>query len=364
MPKKIVATFKVEHLQVMDEQGKVDKALMPNLSPDQIKYLYETMVFARKFDEKMLSLQRQGRIGTFAQIKGQEASTVGSAYALEKTDWMVPCFRENASYIVRGLPPENILLYYGGSEYGNKIPEGERDLPVAVPVGTQALHAVGIAMAITIKNEKNAVLTYFGDGATSEGDVNEAINFAGVFKAPVVFFNQNNQWAISIPRTKQTAAQTLAQKAIAGGVTGIQIDGNDVFAVYKATKDALEKIRKGNGPVYIESLTYRFGDHTTADDATRYRTDKELQEWMKKDPILRLQKYMKSKKMWSEIYENQVQKKADTAIEETLKRFDATPPSQLEDIFKYTYKEMTGELKEELESLQNHLKTLTTNAKP
>ena len=357
MPKKVVAKFQIEYIQVMDENGNVDKKLMPKLTNDQIKYFYETMVLARKIDDKMLAMQRQGRIATFPAIKGQEASTIGSAFALQKKDWLVPAFRENPAFIVRGCPLEKAFLLYGGTETGSVFPQEENDLPVAVPVGTQPLHAVGIAMAMNIQKEKNAVITYFGDGATSEGDVNEAINFAGALQAPVVFFNQNNQWAISLPRESQSAAQTLAQKGLAGGLSCIQVDGNDIFAVYKVTKEALDNARKGKGPQYIESLTYRLGDHTTADDAAKYRDPKEVKLWEKKDPILRLQKFMKAKKLWTVKYGQDVQKKLDKKVEETVKKFESEPQSNPEDMFKYTYKELTPELKEQKESLMNFLQS-------
>ncbi|MBI2085401.1 MAG: thiamine pyrophosphate-dependent dehydrogenase E1 component subunit alpha [Candidatus Aenigmarchaeota archaeon] len=274
---KEIAKFSVNYLQILDENGHCGESFS-DLTKDQIKEIYEFMVLSRIFDVKAISLQREGLLGTYPSIRGLEAAQVASAYALGKSDWMIPAFRENASMIVRGLPMEMILQYWGGDERGQKIPVEQNDLPFAIPVGTQPLHAAGIAMASKIMNDGIVSLVYFGDGATSEGDVNEAMNFAGVFKLPLVLVCVNNQWAISVPRKKQTAAQTIAQKAIAFGFNGIQVDGNDVFAVYKAVKDALEKARSGGGPTLIELFTYRIGDHTTADDAGKYREKTEVEE--------------------------------------------------------------------------------------
>lgn len=352
MPVKQVAKFSVNYLQVMNEKGEVDKKLMPKLSEEEILRIYRLMVLGRKLDDKMLTLQRQGRIATFASIRGQEASTVASAFALRKEDWMVCSFRENASYITRGLPPEKLLLFYGGSEEGSKIPDGENDLPTAIPVGTQVLHGAGIAWALKIQKKKAVVLTYFGDGATSEGDFHEGMNFAGVFNVPVVMLCQNNQWAISIPRKKQTHAETLAQKSIAYGFEGIQVDGNDAFAVYKATKEALDNARNGKGPVMIESLTYRMGDHTTADDANRYRDPREVSLWQKRDPIARLKLYLLKQKLWSEQQERELMKEVDALVEEAVDKYEHTPIQPIESIFKYTYKEMIPELKEQLDELK------------
>lgn len=349
---KTIKEFKVNYMHVMDETGKVDEKLMPSLNEKQIKEIYELMVKARFLDDKMLSLQRQGRIGTFAQIKGQEASNVASAYALEKNDWLVPSFRENGSLLTFGVPMSGIILGFGGDERGNFIPKNINALPPAVPVSTQTLHAAGIAFAMKLRKEKNAVLVYFGDGATSEGDFHEAMNFAGTFRLPVVFFNQNNQWAISVPRKTQTASETLAQKAIAYGFEGIQVDGNDVFAVYKATFEALKKAREGKGPTLIESYTYRMGDHTTADDAKKYRNEEELNEWRKKDPIDRLRKYMESKKIWNKKDEENIQKKVKDEIENAVKEFESIEKPNVSDMFSSMFEEMPDYLKEQLDYLE------------
>lgn len=310
------------------------------------------MLLTRILDDKMLNLQRQGKISTFAQVKGQEACQIGSTYAMNKSDWMFSSFRENAAYITLGLPIENIIMYYGGDERGDKIPEAINCFTVCIPVSTQIPHAVGFAWAAKIKKEKLVSVVFFGDGATSEGDFHEAMNFAGVFKVPIVFICQNNQYAISLPRRLQSASETLAQKAIAYGFNGIQVDGNDVFAVYKATKEALAKARAGKGPTLIECVTYRLGDHTTADDATRYRLKKEVGYWLQRDPILRLRKYMEKIKVWNKNEEERLKHELENFVDASIEKAFSIPAPNPEDIFKYTYAEMTPNLKEQLNEIK------------
>ena len=310
---KTVEKFSVLYLQILMGNGECDEKDMPYLSKRQIQEIYFFMVLARKLDERMLNLQRQGRIGTFAPSKGQEASSVGSAYALEPKDWIIPSFREIGGLLVRGMPIDQYLLYYAGDERGSNLPKGINIFPTSIPVGTQPAHAVGFAIAARMKKENLVVITYFGDGGTSEGDFHEAMNFAGIFFAPVVFICQNNQYAISVPRSKQTRASTIAQKAISYGFPGIQVDGNDVFAVYKATLDAVKRARDGNGPTFIECVTYRLGDHTTADDASKYRSKEEVEAWSKKYPIDRLERYMRKKALLDDIYKEKMLKQAQKA---------------------------------------------------
>lgn len=292
MPKKTIEKFKIEWLQILDEHGNCDEELRPSLRDAEIKKLYQWMVLARTLDEKAVKLQREGRLGTYASILGQEASQIGSAYALEPSDWMFPSFREPGVSIVRGLPLRMIFQYWSGDERGSHIPPGQNDFPITIPVATHIPIAAGTAWAAKFDGQRIAIAVYLGDGATSKGDFHEGLNFAGVFSLPMVFLCQNNHWAISVPLRKQTLAKTLAQKAIAYGFEGIQVDGNDIFAVYLATKEALERARAGNGPTLIECVTYRIGDHTTADDASRYRSQDEVEQWRKKDPIDRLRNYM------------------------------------------------------------------------
>lgn len=356
MPKKVIGKFQVEYLQIMDEHGTVDENLMPTLDKKEIQQMYKEMVIARVLDEKLLSLQRQGRAGTFAQVKGQEACQIGSIHAIKKEDWVVPAFREQAALLARGLPPELPILYYGGDSRGSVVPKDNNFLPVAIPVGTHILHAVGIAWAAKLKGDSIVVLNYFGDGATSTGDCQEAMNFAGVFKAPVIFLCQNNQWAISVPRKIQSAAATLAQKAIAYGFEGIQVDGNDVFAVYKATKEAAEKARAGKGPTLIECYTYRMGDHTTSDDASRYRSKEEVEYWKKRDPIDRLRKYMEKQKMWDAQEDAKLRVEVERTVNEAVERAEQMPALDILDIFQFTFAEMIPELQEQYAYLKEVVK--------
>ena len=337
MPRKVLESFNVSYLQILDAEGQLDSDLEPKLPPDSLRTLYRTMVLARRLDLRMLSLQRQGRMGTFAPIMGQEAAQVGSAFALEPTDWMVPSFREAAAYLLRGLPPKYILLYFMGREEGNAIPEGQRDLPVNIPVASQLPHAVGIALAAKVRGDPCAVLTYFGDGATSEGDFHEACNFAGVFQLPVVFVCQNNQYAISHRRERQTHARTLAQKAIAYGFEGIQVDGNDLLAVYLATRDALARAKAGKGPTLVECVTYRLSLHTTADDPSKYRTKAEEEEWQKKDPIPRFRDYLTRKELWDETWQARLEQEVDAEIRQAVEEAEAARDFDPADLFDYVF---------------------------
>jgi pyruvate dehydrogenase E1 component alpha subunit len=350
MPAKVIETFKVEWLQVLDEEGNCDETLRPPLSDEQIKDLYQWMLLARTFDEKAFKLQREGRLGTYASILGQEAAQIGSAYALQPSDWMFPAFREAGASFVRGLPIRMIFQYWAGDERGSQIPENLHDYPISIPVSTQIPIAVGAALAAKTRGDAIAVMAYMGDGATSKGDFHEGMNFAGVFSAPVVFLCQNNQWAISVPVSRQTASRTLAQKAIAYGFPGIQVDGNDVFAVYRAAHGALMRAREGGGPTFIECVTYRLGDHTTADDASRYRSREEVEQWKKKDPIERLRRYMEQQGLWSKSYEQTVRLETKEQVERAVREEESFPPPDPADMFRFTYQEMPPELGEQMES--------------
>ena len=349
---QIVGEFSVSYLQVLDEKGKVDSKLMPRISDSVSKKMYEMMVLSRVFDTRCVSLQRQGRSGTYASILGQEAIQIGSVFAVKKQDLIFPSFREQGVYITRGMPLDLLLAFWIGDERGMKIPKDVNVFPVSIPVGSHLPHAVGAGMAFQYQKKKAVSLAYFGDGATSTGDFHEAMNFAGVFKAPVVFICQNNQYAISVPVKEQTAAETLAQKAIAYGFSGIKVDGNDVFAVYKATSEALKKARAGGGPTFIECFTYRRGDHTTADDASRYRPKKEVKSWEAKDPIERLKNYMKKKKLFSAAYEKKVLKWAEKAVDDAVKKAEAMPDQPKTEIFDYMFESLTPDLEEQRKEVQ------------
>lgn len=333
--------------QILDENGRCNESEMPKLSGEEVKKIYEYLLYSRMLDDRILKLQREGRCGTYASSLGEEATQVGSALALKKNDWMFPYFREIGAHVVRGLPMHLYLLYWMGDERGSKIPDNINDFTIAVPVSTQIPHAVGAAMAMKIKGDKNVSLVFMGDGATSKGDFHESMNFAGVFKAPVVFICQNNQWAISVPVSKQTASETLAQKAIAYGFDGIRVDGNDVFAVLKAVGEAVEKARNGGGPTFVECVTYRMSDHTTADDAARYRPPKDLETWRAKDPIDRLKKYMEMKGLWNENYEKIIVVRINRQIENDIREAEALPAADPSEMFDFIYENMPESLAEQ-----------------
>lgn len=358
MPRsKVDLPYQVDYLSILDEKGQLDKELEPQIPDDLLLKLYRAMVLGRRFDERILSLQRQGRIGTFAPTSGQEASQLGAAAVLEPSDFMVPSFRETVAQIYRGAPMESVILSFGGYNEAAFLLEKGNDFPNSVPVGSQVLHAVGIAWGMKYRKRKDVAMTFFGDGGTSEGDFHEGMNFAGVYQIPVIFVCQNNQWAISVPRSKQTRAKTLAQKALAYGIPGIQVDGNDILSVYAAAKEAADRARAGQGPTMIECETYRMMMHTTADDPKRYRKDEEVEGWRKKDPITRFQKYLKDKGLLSdekvEEVESEVKEKIQAAVdraEELMKKY--SDPLQM---FQHAYADMPPYLREQREELEKEL---------
>jgi len=336
MPDELLATFSVHRLQILAESGEADAALLPALSETEIRRLHELTVLARTFDERALSLQREGRIGTYPPILGQEAAQVGSAFALRPDDWVFPSFREMGVHLTLGYPVHQLFQYWAGDERGLQTPEGLNIFPICVSVGTHIPHGVGAAMAARYSGDPIAVCIYFGDGATSKGDFHEGMNLAGTFRLPVVFICQNNQWAISVPLRQQTAAATLAQKALAYGFDGIQVDGNDIFAVYRATREALDKARSGGGPTFIECLTYRIADHTTADDAARYRPPAEVETWRQRDPLLRLERYMAGRGLWDEAVGRKTKEQATALIDAAVRTMEELPPPAAADLFTFT----------------------------
>lgn len=346
-----IAKFKVRYVQVVDEKGVVDKKLEPKLSSQELRDLYKWMVIERTFDNTALSLQREGRIGTFAQSLGEEAVHVGSVFATSSEDWIFPDYREHAAFLMRGVPVKSLLTHWGGSEDGMALPEKSNIFPVCIPVGTQTLHGAGAAIAFKLQKRKAASLTFVGDASTSTGDFNEGLNFAGTFVAPAVFIIRNNQWAISVPRVCgkmdwggcQSRAETLAQKAIAFGFEGVQVDGNDVLAVYSVVKEALDKAKKGKGPTLIECNSYRLSPHTTADDPTRYQDPKVLKAWQEKEPIARFRAYLKKKKLWDEKFESAVLAEAKKLVEQGVKEFEKHKPSPT-DMFDFIYSKLTKNL--------------------
>jgi len=350
----------IERLSILDSEGNLDTALEPKLAADDLKRLYRAMVLGRRLDERMLKLQRQGRIGTFAPIKGQEAAQIGSVFTLRPADWLVPSFRETGAMLWRGWPIEKLLSLYAGRLEGSSPGPEQRDLPVTIPVATQLPHAVGIAYGIQYRGEDAVVMTYFGDGATSEGDFHEACNFAGVWHVPVVFLCQNNQWAISVPLKKQTNSRTIAQKAIAYGFPGIQVDGNDVLAVYAASREAVDRAQAGEGPTLIECVTYRLGVHTTADDPTKYRTDEEVKAWEQKDPLTRFRAYLEKKNLLEPGLEEQI----DEEIARGVERFETMPPADPLGMFEHAYAELPPHLVAERAEMAARLASLEDNGAP
>ncbi|HKQ64225.1 MAG TPA: pyruvate dehydrogenase (acetyl-transferring) E1 component subunit alpha [Methylomirabilota bacterium] len=339
--------FQVEYLSILDSDGNLDTALEPKLADTDLRSLYRAMLLGRRLDERMVRLQRQGRIGTFAPTKGQEAAQMGSVFSLRPKDWMVPSFRETASMIWRGWPIEKLLLFFAGHLEGGQPAPDQHDLPITIPVATQLPHAVGLAYAAQYRGDDVVVMAYFGDGATSEGDFHEALNFAGVWHVPVVFVCQNNQWAISVPLKKQTHSRTIAQKALAYGLPGIQVDGNDVLAVYAAAREAVERARAGDGPTLIECVTYRLGVHTTADDPTKYRSEAEVTMWEQKDPLTRFRAYLEKRNLLEEGLEQAV----DEEIAEAIRRFESAPPADPLTMFDHVYADLPPHLQAQRDDL-------------
>ena len=345
-----------KQFSILNSNGEIiNENDLPDFTEEELLYLYKTMLYTRVIDEKALSYQRQGRMLTYAPNTGQEAAQVGSAYAMKEEDWLVPAFRELGAWLVKGVPLKNIYLYWYGNEWGSYMPEGVRVLPVSIPIASQLQHATGIGMANNIKGEKSVAVGYVGDGGTSEGDFHEALNFAAVFKAPVVFFIQNNQYAISTHRNIQTMSKNLALKAVAYGMPGILVDGNDIFAVYAATKEAIERARNGEGPTLIEAYTYRLGAHTTSDDPTKYRENEEVEKWKPKDPILRFKLYLKNKGIITDEWEEKTLGELEKEVMSTFESIENNSDTEIDDIFKYHYETMPPQLEEQLNEYKSFL---------
>ncbi len=312
--------------------------------PAELVRLYRAMVLTRGFDAKAVALQRTGRLGTFASSLGQEAVSVGVAAAMRPEDVFLPSFREQGGQLWRGVTPLELLLYWGGDERGSDFKAAREDFPICVPVGSHAPHAVGVAMAFKLRREKRVAVCVLGDGATSKGDFAEALNMAGVWQAPCVFVVSNNRWAISVPVSRQTAAATLAQKAVAAGIPGEQVDGNDVVAVRWVAERALARARAGDGPSLIEALTYRLGDHTTADDASRYRDDAEVSAHWPQEPVARLRNYLAHVAGWDKANEEQVLQETAALLEGAAEAYLATEPQPVATVFDFTFAALPADL--------------------
>ena len=336
----IIARFEVRRRSYLAPDGTVLRPLPFAADSDVLISLYRGMVLTRAFDLKAVSLQRTGRLGTYAVSLGQEGVSVGIASGMREEDVVLPSYRDNGTLLWRGTKMEEILLFWGGDERGNLSSGPADDFPYCIPVASQAPHAAGVAYAFKLRKEPRVAVCLFGDGATSKGDVWEAMNFAGVHKLPVVFVANNNQWAISVPLRLQTASQTLAQKAIAAGFSGEQVDGNDVIAVRAAAEDAIAQARAGGGPRLIEAVTYRLSDHTTADDAARYRPPEEVQARWKEEPIARLRAYLVSQKAWGKSQEEELAADCQKQIEAAIERYLATAPRAPQTMFDHLYAEL------------------------
>ena len=353
MPARTVFTASIESVSILDEHGRFDAQLGADLIPDEdVVKLYECMAVSRRFDAIAFKLQRSGRMGTYPENRGQEAASLGTAYALNNDDWLVPCYRENTGLFWRGLPMEYILLHWMGDERGNQIPAELCITPLAIPIGTQMLHAAGLAWACKYRKEDRLACTFFGDGATSEGDFHEAMNFAANLDLPVIFLCQNNGWAISVPTKIQCSAPTLAQRGLAYGMDSIQCDGNDIFAVVKVVKEAVRRAREEHRPTFIEAVTYRLGDHTTADDARRYRDEAELQLWLQRDPLVRLRNYLTERKLWNSTKEEALQTKAKEQVAAAAKRAEEIAATPASEIFDAMYAEIPNEVRRQRDTMR------------
>jgi pyruvate dehydrogenase E1 component alpha subunit len=336
---RTVAEFQIQYRQILDPNGRLHGDALPKFASDdeQLLQMFGAMLRARIFDGKAINLQRTGKLGTYAPCLGQEATHVGVGAALRPEDSVSIVYREIGTMFWRGVRMLDVLLYWGGDERGNDFGGPAHDFPWCVPIATQTLHAAGSAMAFKIRNEKRCALAYIGDGGTSEGSFYEAINLAGAKQLPIVFMIVNNKWAISVPIEEQTAAQTLAQKAIAAGIPGIQVDGNDVLVVRETVAQALEKARNGGGPTVIEAMSYRLSDHTTADDATRYRSNEEVAAAWKIEPLIRMRTLLQKRGVLDEAREQAMKAEYTQEVEAAVKDYLNTPKQAIASMFDYLY---------------------------
>ncbi|UOK61531.1 pyruvate dehydrogenase (acetyl-transferring) E1 component subunit alpha [Paenibacillus sp. OVF10] len=343
-----VYTEDVEALSVLSPDGEiVNKDMMPTLSDDQLKEIMYRMVFTRTWDDRAVNLGRQGRLGFYAPVSGQEATMVGSEFAIEKEDFVCPGYRDIPQLVWHGLPLYQAFLYSRGHQHGGQIPDGVNVLMPQIIIGAQILHAMGIAMGYKLKKQKQVVITYTGDGGSSEGDFYEGLNYAGVYKLPVIFFVQNNGYAITTPFAKQTAALSIAHKAVAAGIKGVKVDGMDIFAVIKAVQEAAERGRNGEGATLIEAVTYRFRPHSLSDDASKYRTKEEEAEWSAKDPIARFAKYLEKKGLWTEEDTARVKEEAKAKVNEEIKKAEKTEKMTISGLIDSMFEQTPKHLEEQ-----------------
>ncbi|MCV7173318.1 pyruvate dehydrogenase (acetyl-transferring) E1 component subunit alpha [Mycobacterium manitobense] len=326
-----------------------------DLPPETLAWLYESMVVTREVDTELVNLQRQGELALFASCRGQEAAQVGAAACLRKTDWLFPQYRELGVFLVRGIPPGDVAAVWRGRWHGGLGFTRRCCAPIAIPIGTQGLHAVGAAMAAQRLGEDSVTVAFLGDGATSTGDAHEALNLAAVFGAPVVFFVQNNQWAISVPERRQHAAPSLAHRAEGYGMPAVRVDGNDVLACFAVTAEAARRAREGGGPTFVEALTYRMGPHTTSDDPRRYRTDGEVDAWRARDPVDRYRRYLQATGVWSDRLDERVAHRSQRLRAELRQSVLDTPDMDVAEVFDAVYHDITPDLMRQRDELTAEL---------
>jgi 2-oxoisovalerate dehydrogenase E1 component alpha subunit len=355
----------LELLTILDPDGKAQKGKDPNLPAAELQKLYRLMVATRLLDDRGLAMQRQGRIGFYLQSTGQEASHLGAAYALRDSDWLFPAYRQPGILLLRQVPLVKVISEWignsGDTSKGRQMPvhysfRQANFVSISSPIGTQLTHAAGAGMAAKIRGDDTVFMTFCGDGGTSSNDFHTGLNFAAVYKAPVVFVCENNGWAISVPASKQTCSESMAIKADAYGMPGVRVDGNDILAVYRACKEAVDRARRGDGPTLVETVTYRIASHSSSDEAARYRDAKEFEAWKKKDPIARFQLYLKGKKLWSEAFEQECVEGAKAAIAAAVKEAEALPNPAVDTLFDDVYMNLTPQLKEQREQLRDLVK--------
>jgi 2-oxoisovalerate dehydrogenase E1 component alpha subunit len=345
---RTVAEFKVQYRQVLDPKGNIVAAL-PAFAADagEALRMYRAMTMARVFDAKAMNLQRTGQLGTYASCLGHEATHIAVGAAMAPEDILAPVYREVGTQLWRGVTMREILTYWGGDERGNDFAIPRQDFPWCVPIATQTLHAAGAAMAFKIQKQPRVAVAYIGDGGTSEGAFAEALNLAGAANLPVVFVIVNNGWAISLPVAAQTKAQTLAQKAIAAGIPGVQVDGNDVFAVRQVVAEALDAARKGQGPCVIEALTYRLSDHTTADDAGRYRSSDQVRQAWELEPLIRMRAFLVNAGIWDAPQEESLLRSCAEQVEAAVSGYFGAAKPTTDAMFEHLFAVMPAHLQEQ-----------------
>ncbi|WP_266081480.1 thiamine pyrophosphate-dependent dehydrogenase E1 component subunit alpha [Haladaptatus caseinilyticus] len=332
--------------QILAPDGSYNSEAVPSLDDDAFRELYRWMLVERTFDKRMVKLQRRGQIGTFGSGRGQEASIIGSGYALKDDDWLLGMGREAGAMFLQGLPIRDLILFWRGLEDANREMAKHNQM-IAISIGSHLPLVTGTAWGMKLADEDNVVTAYFGDGASSTGAVHEAVNFAGVLDVPAVFFCQNNQYAISTPFEKQTNARSVAQRAIGYGINGIRVDGNDVLAVYEAVSEARKAARAGN-PTLVESVTYRRDAHTTSDDPGRYRNESEVEQWQERDPIARYESFLRSEGLWSEIDRETLVEEINDEFDAALAAADEYEQRSVDEIFEYLYDELPPYLQRQL----------------